>query len=166
MRKARTSASMLGVVVLTVAACDSSKPDAAPKSDTPPPTAPAEPEPKATPEPKPLPPAPEGTTIIDGRYVHTCAEPASCPTLMQAEGAAHCAGLELGGLSWRLPTVDELQSWRGNAALTGYDVFHWSGTPWDEDPTQVWIYDPGSDAKTTTPPTRKPFTIRCVAEPR
>jgi hypothetical protein len=84
---------------------------------------------------------------------------------MQAEGAAHCEGLTLVGLKWRLPTIEELQSWRGNEALSGYDVFHWSGTVWDEDAGQVWIYDPGTDAKTTAKPTRKPFTIRCVAQP-
>ena len=156
--------SLIGWLVL--AACDSSAPKAAPAPEKEPAAPAPKPAPAPAPEPEPLPPAPEGTTIIDRVYVHTCADAASCPSLMQEQGAAHCAALTLGGLTWRLPSFAELQAWRGNPALTGYDVFHWSGTPWDEDPTQLWIYDPGSDSKTTAPPTRKPFTIRCVAAPK
>ncbi|MCA9653679.1 MAG: hypothetical protein H6712_26465 [Myxococcales bacterium] len=150
-----------------VLACDSAKPAADPPAEakeaeaTPKPAAP-----EARPEPEPLPPAPEGTVVIDRKYVHTCADPTSCPTLLQDAGAAHCAGLELGGLSWRLPTLAELESWKGNAELSGFDVFHWSGSAWEEDAAQLWILDPGSDAKTTAKPDRKPFTIRCVAEPK
>lgn len=110
-------------------------------------------------------PAPEGTVEIGGLFVHTCAEPASCPSLMHAAGVAHCEALTLGSLKWRLPSIQELESWRGDARLRAFDVFHWSGTAWEDDPGQVWIYDPGSGAKTTAPPTRKPFTIRCVATP-
>jgi hypothetical protein len=87
----------------------------------------------------------------------------ACPALLQDAGVAHCKSLQLGGLLWRLPTLQELEAWRGNAALVGYDVFHWSGTAWSDDPGQFWIYDPGSGAKTTAKPDRKPFTIRCVA---
>lgn len=145
--------------------------DPSPKPDTKTAAAPAEPAkapapPAAKAEPEPLPAAPQGTVVIDGRYVHTCAESKSCPTLMHAEGASHCDTLALGSLKWRLPKIEELESWRGNAALTGFDVFHWSGSAWEDDASQVWIYDPGSAAKTTALPTRKPFTIRCVADPR
>ncbi|MCX4240617.1 hypothetical protein [Paraliomyxa miuraensis] len=116
-------------------------------------------------KPAPMAPAPEGAVVIDRVYVHTCAATDSCPALLQDAGAAHCKSLTLGGLSWRLPTVEELESWRGNEALSGYDVFHWSGSAWDEDPGQFWMYDPGSGSKTTAKPDRKPFTIRCVAQP-
>lgn len=114
----------------------------------------------------PIPPAPPGTVAIERRYVHTCQESSACPTLLQDAGAKHCSGLTLGGLSWRLPTFAELQSWRGHDALAAFDVFHWSASAWDEDPAQFWIFDPGSDSKTTARPDRKPFTIRCVAEPK
>ncbi|MEM7152735.1 MAG: hypothetical protein AAF799_07825 [Myxococcota bacterium] len=121
--------------------------------------------PTPAPEPAALPPAPDGAVIIDRVYVQTCAQPEACPDLMQKPGAEHCAGLQLGGLSWRLPTLEQLQSWRGNADLKRFDVMHWSGSVWKEDAGQVWIYDPGSNAKTTAKPDRKPFVIRCVAEP-
>ncbi len=113
--------------------------------------------------PEPLAAAPEGTVAIGRVYVQTCAAPNACPALLQDVGVAHCKLLALGGLLWRLPTLQELEAWRGNPALVGYDVFYWSGTAWNEDPAQFWIYDPGSGAKTTAKPDRKPFTIRCVA---
>lgn len=116
-------------------------------------------------EPAPLAEAPAGAVAIGRVYVQTCADADACPALLQDAGAAHCKALALGGLAWRLPTVEELESWRGNAALSGFDVFHWSGSAWEEDPGQYWIYDPGSGAKTTAKPDRKPFTIRCVAQP-
>lgn len=152
------------LIVALVAGCDSTpKPAALPQTE---PSTAALPSPtKATPAPEPLAEAPAGTVAIDRRYVHTCAETESCPMLLQGPGAAHCRGLTLGALTWRLPSLSELESWKGNAALAGYDVFHWSGTAWDEDPELLWIFDPGSGSKTTTKPTRKPFTIRCVAEP-
>lgn len=153
------------IPMLLALACDSSKPAK--------PAEPAEPEAKAAPseakaakpEPAPMAPAPEGTVAIDRVYVHTCATPDACPSLLQDAGAAHCTSLTLGGLPWRLPTVQELEAWRGNEALAGYDVFHWSGSAWEDDPGQFWMYDPGSGAKTTAKPDRKPFTIRCVAQP-
>lgn len=154
------------LIVALVAGCDSTpQPAASPQSEPSKPLEPARVPTPAAPELEPLAAAPAGTVVIDRRYVHTCAEAGSCPTLMQRPGAAHCRGLTLGGLTWRLPSVKELESWKGDAALAGYDVFHWSGTAWDEDPEQLWIFDPGSGSKTTAKPTRKPFTIRCVAEP-
>lgn len=162
------------LLVLTCAlslACDSSKKKPAPETaESAKPGEGAEPAQAAAPdeaaEPAALPPAPEGTVAIDGVYVHTCAEPSSCPALLQDAGAAHCAGLSLGSLTWRLPTLAELEGWKGNAELTGFDVFHWSGSAWEEDAAQFWIFDPGSGSKTTAKPDRKPFTIRCVAEPK
>lgn len=143
-------------------ACDS-KPKAAPPVERS--KAPAAQEAPAVEKAPALAPAPEGTVIIGGAYVHRCAEPESCPALLQDAGVAHCQALTLGGLSWRLPTLAELEAWKGRAELGGYDVFHWSGSAWDEDPQQFWIFDPGSGAKTTAKPDRKPFTIRCVARP-
>jgi hypothetical protein len=153
----------LALVLLAALACDSKPAPAEPAE------AKAEPAPRASApkdphaSPNPLAAAPEGAVAIGRVYVQTCADPKACPALLQDAGVAHCRSLALGGLLWRLPTVQELESWRGNPALVGYDVFHWSGTAWDEDPTQLWIYDPGSGAKTTAKPDRKPFTIRCVA---
>jgi hypothetical protein len=150
--------------MLVIGACDSgsaSAPAETPPAESPAAAAKAAPEQPAAAAPKPA--APDGTTLIGELYVHTCAEPGSCPQLMHAEGASHCAALDLAGMTWRLPSVTELESWRGHEALTGFDVFHWSGTAWEDDAGQVWIYDPGSGAKTTAKPTRKPFTIRCVA---
>jgi hypothetical protein len=168
----------LALSLVGVAGCDSSKPSPGKPAD-----AKAEPAPKvesklAEPEHGALAPAPEGAVAIGRVYVQTCADPkafgaagdepqgppkTACPALLQDAGVAHCKSLQLGGLLWRLPTLQELESWRGNAALVGYDVFHWSGTAWSDDPGQFWIYDPGSGAKTTAKPDRKPFTIRCVA---
>jgi hypothetical protein len=165
---ARMVRSLLVLPLLFTLACDS-KPksadaDAKAKAETKDGPAPSEAAPPK-PEPAPMAPAPEGTVAIDRVYVHTCATPDSCPTLLQDAGAAHCKALTLGDLSWRLPTVEELESWRGNEALSGYDVFHWSDSAWNEDPGQFWIYDPGSGSKTTAKPDRKSFTIRCVAQP-
>lgn len=157
---------VLASSLLLALACDSSTPKPKPaEAEAEPAVRPNEAKAVAKQEPEPLPPAPEGAIAIDRVYVQTCAEPEACPALLQDAGAAHCKGLTLGGLAWRLPTVDELERWKGNAALVGYDVFHWSGTAWDEDPTQYWIFDPGSGAKTTAKPDRKPFTIRCAAQP-
>jgi hypothetical protein len=153
----------LALSLVGAAGCDSSKPAPAEPAE-----AKAEPTPKVEskadePEHGALAPAPEGAVAIGRVYVQTCADPKACPALLQDAGVAHCKSLQLGGLLWRLPTLQELEGWRGNAALVGYDVFHWSGTAWTDDPGQFWIYDPGSGAKTTAKPDRKPFTIRCVA---
>jgi hypothetical protein len=155
----RTTA--LALPLLCMIACDSSKPAEALPAEAAAKPAPAPKDPHANPEP--LAAAPEGAVAIGRVYVQTCAAPNSCPALLQDAGVAHCKSLALGGLLWRLPTLEELEAWRGNSALVGYDVFHWSGTAWNEDPAQWWIYDPGSGAKTTAKPDRKPFTIRCVA---
>ncbi len=149
-----------------VLACDSggeSAKDA--KAEDAAPAAKAEAEAKAVAPPAARPPAPEGTVALGKLYVRTCADPHPCPSMKHAEGKAYCEGLNTGGLTWRLPSLAELESWRGEASLTGYDVMHWTGTAWEEDAGQVWIYDPGSGAKTTAPPDRKAFTIRCVGSP-
>ncbi len=115
--------------------------------------------------PPPMAPAPEGAIIMGEVYVETCAGQGGCPALLQDAGAAHCAKMARGGLSWRLPSVQELERGVGNADLVGFAGFHWSGTPWKEDPAQFWMFDPESNMKTTAKPDRKPFTIRCAAEP-
>jgi len=160
--------STVAISSLTLAlafACDSNKPAPAKKSK--PASSPATD--KAAPveakKPPAMAPAPEGTIAIDQTYVHTCADEARCPEMLQDAGLEHCASLQLGSLTWRLPTIEELEAWKGRAELHAFDVFHWSGSVWDEDPAQFWIYDPGSGSKTTAKPDRKPFTIRCVAQP-
>jgi len=155
------------VLPLLLAACDSGKPAEAKRTaDKPAPKAESASRPAEPPAaPKPLPPAPEGSVVVGRVYVDTCAADGACPTLLQDAGAKHCAARKTAGASWRLPTLAELESWKGNAELTGYDVFHWSGSTWAEDAAQFWIYDPGSDMKTTAKPDRKPFTIRCVQAP-
>ena len=156
----------LALALVGAVACDSSKPKAVEVADakTKAGPAPSKADAKvAEPEHGALAPAPAGTVAIGRVYVQTCADPKACPALLQDAGVAHCKALQLGGLLWRLPTLQELESWRGNPALAGYDVFHWSGTAWEDDPAQFWMYDPGSGAKTTAKPDRKPFTIRCVA---
>jgi hypothetical protein len=156
--------SVLPLCVLCALACDSSKPAPAEPAKAEAKPAPREREPADDhSKPKALAPAPEGAVAVGRIYVQTCAEAKPCPALLQDAGVAHCKQLALGGLLWRLPTLEELESLRGNPNLVGYDVFHWSGTAWDEDPGQLWIYDPGSGSKTTAKPDRKPFTIRCVA---
>lgn len=157
----------LALLLLPVLACDSSKPDAEAETKPQAEIKPAETKPAETKpaEPAPLSPAPPGAIAIDRLYVQTCAEPEACPSLLQDAGAAHCKALTLGELTWRLPTIAELEQWRGHESLVGFDVFHWSGSAWDEDPAQFWMYDPGSGSKTTAKPDRKPFTIRCVAQP-
>ncbi len=124
----------------------------------------AAPEP-ATPKPAAPKPAPGGSTILGGVYVQTCATPGACPSLLQPAGAAHCKALGLGGMTWRLPTRDELKAWRGKPELVGFEGFHWSGTPFEDAPGQVWIFDPTSGSETTIPGDRKPFAVRCVAKP-
>lgn len=169
MHAMRSLALALVLAPSLVSACDSTpakpdaaKPDAA-KPDAATPDASAEAAP--TPEPKPLAPAPEGAVILDGIYVQICAAEGDCPPLHQDAGAAHCAGLSLGGMTWRLPSLAELERGVGHAELSRFEGFHWSGTAWNEDPAQFWIFDPTSGSKTTAKPDRKPFTIRCVAEP-
>jgi len=155
--------SILVLFVLCALACDS-KPAPAKPTEAEAKSAPNKSEPEDDhSKPKALAPAPEGSVAVGRIYVQTCAAGKPCPLLLQDAGVAHCKSLGLGGLLWRLPTLEELESWRGNPDLVGYDVFHWSGSAWDEDPGQFWIYDPGSGSKTTAKPDRKPFTIRCVA---
>lgn len=156
--------SALVLCLLCAVACDSKEPaPAEPKKAEVKPSPSTSEQKAAPPEHGALAPAPEGAVAIGRVYVQTCADPKACPALLQDAGVARCKSLGLGGLLWRLPTLQELESWRGNPALVGYDVFHWSGSAWDEDPAQLWIYDPGSGSKTTAKPDRKPFTIRCVA---
>lgn len=144
--------------IAIVLACDAAPtPAAAP--------APAAPTPAVSPKPAALPPAPDGATVLGNVYVQTCAASGSCPALLQLAGAARCKALALGGLAWRLPTQAELKSWRGKPELVGFEGFHWSSTPFADAPGQVWIYDPTSGSETTIPPDRKPFTVRCVAQP-
>lgn len=138
--------------------------DAAPAPQAAPAKSEAAPTP-AAPKPAPLAPAPEGATILGGAYVQTCASAGACPSLLQPAGAAHCKALTTGGMSWRLPTRDELKSWRGKPELVGFEGFHWSGTPFEDAPGQVWIFDPTSGSETTIPGDRKPFVVRCVAKP-
>jgi hypothetical protein len=95
--------------------------------------------------------------------VQDCAGNA-CPELLQPLGAAHCGGLALGGLTWRLPTLEEAKSFAGRDALDALAGFHWTGTPFAEDPAQVWIFDPVGGQSTTIPGGRKPFRVRCVTE--
>jgi hypothetical protein len=163
--RATVCAVSIALAVVSSLACDPAPKAADVPKKAAPPDATRTPAPTADDTPAANPPAPAGTVEIGGLYVHTCAEPASCPSMMHAPGVAHCEALGLGSLKWRLPSIQELESWRGDPRLHAFDVFHWSGTAWEDDPGQVWIYDPGSGAKTTAPPTRKPFTIRCVATP-
>jgi hypothetical protein len=141
-------------------ACDRAPTPAAAPTPAPTPTPAAAPTPAKSPAP-----APAGTVLQDGTYVHTCVEATACPSLLQPAGVAHCAALGLGGLTWRLPTRDEIASWRGKPGLVGAEGFHWSGTPFADDRAQVWIHDPSSGTETTIPPDRKPFKVRCVARP-
>jgi hypothetical protein len=147
---------LLGAIAI-VLGCDAAPAPAA----APPPAADAKPAAKAP----ALAPAPEGATILGKLYVQTCAASGSCPTVLQVEGAAHCSALATGGLAWRLPTQAELKSWRGKPGLVGFEGFHWSSTPFADAPDQVWIFDPTSGSETTIPKDRKPFMVRCVAQP-
>lgn len=138
--------------------------DAAPAPT--PATTPAPADAKASPtKPAALAPAPDGAVIVGKLYAQTCAPTHACPSMLQAAGEAHCKALALGGLSWRLPTHAELKSLAGRAGLLATDGFHWSGTPFAEAPDQVWIFDPKTGSETTIPRDRKPFTVRCVAQP-
>lgn len=144
--------------LVIVIGCDAAP---APAPAEAPPAAPAKPAAKAP----TLAPAPQGATILGNVYVQTCAAEGSCPQLLQVAGEAHCKALATGGLAWRLPTQAELKSWRGKSGLVGFDGFHWSSTPFADAPDQVWIFDPTSGSETTIPKDRKPFTVRCVAQP-
>lgn len=148
------------LALLLVVACDRAAEPAA-KADVP-----AQPEPpaKAPVEAEPA-PAPAGSVLVAGLYVQTCADAAACPSLLQAAGAAHCKALAQGGKTWRLPERAEIAGWRGKPGLVGAEGFHWSGTPFADDPGQVWIHDPATGTETTIPPDRKPFRVRCVAKP-
>jgi hypothetical protein len=95
--------------------------------------------------------------------VQLCAEP-ECPKLLQPAGAEHCKSLALGeGLTWRLPTREEVKSLAGRSELAQLEGFHWTDTAFSEDDGQVWIFDPVGGQETTIPRDRKPFTIRCVS---
>ena len=96
-----------------------------------------------------------------------CDKKHPCPKLFQAQGEKHCRELKLGQRdSWRLPDRKEVEGLTAiKDQLEDVEGFHWTRTPYDEDPKQVWIVDPIGGYKTTAPRTRKPFTIRCVQEP-
>ncbi len=136
--------------------------------------APAKPDPKpatpdapfAAPTARP-PPAPDGAVLLEPPlYALRCDAAHPCPSLLQPAGETHCRELRLGGLAhWRLPDRDEVKRFAGAAGLEQQDGFHWTRTPFAEDPAQAWIVDPKSGQETTIPRTRKPFTIRCVFDP-
>lgn len=117
------------------------------------------------------PPAPEGSlTLADPwLYVQTCAEPHTCPELLQPAGDAHCRELQLGGhVNWRLPSREEVPRFRGVEGLEARAGYHWTRTPDAENPKFAWLVDPEDKLGTpelTTPRDRKPFRIRCVKEP-
>ncbi len=108
-------------------------------------------------------PAPDGA-IVSGRvYVQICAG-SDCPSLLQVPGKARCASLKQGGLSWRLPTVEEANAWANHPELKQLEGFHWTSTRFDQDEKQAWIFDPAGGQSTTIPRDRKPFRIRCVSD--
>ncbi|MBL8944255.1 MAG: DUF1566 domain-containing protein [Myxococcales bacterium] len=148
------------IAIVVVFACDRAP---APAATAELPAEPASPA-KAAARPEPA-PAPAGTLLVGGLYVHTCADATACPSLLQPAGAAHCKALALDGKTWRLPERAEIAAWRGKPGLVGAEGFHWSGTPFADDPGQVWIHDPSTGTETTIPPDRKPFRVRCVAKP-
>jgi hypothetical protein len=123
----------------------------------------------AAPTAKP-PPAPAGALAVPNpwRYVQICNEEHPCPDLLQTEGELHCRDFKLGALhsGWRLPSKSEMGEWGKTEGLNQLEGYHWTRSPFDEDPMQVWIVDPTGKAQSTTiPRKRKPFRVRCVYEP-
>lgn len=123
----------------------------------------------ATPTAKP-PPAPPGALTVPNpwRYVQICDDEHPCPDLLQTEGELHCRDFKLGSLhsGWRLPSKSEMGEWATTEGLNQVEGYHWTRSPFDEDPMQVWIVDPTGKAQSTTiPRKRKPFRVRCVYEP-
>lgn len=120
----------------------------------------------ATPKAKP-PAAPAGAVLLDPPlYAQSCDAAHPCPSLLQPAGETHCRDFTLGGIAhWRLPDREEVKRFAAAAGLTQLEGFHWTRTPFAEDPTQAWIVDGKTGQETTIPRTRKPFTIRCVFEP-
>ncbi|MCB9703486.1 MAG: DUF1566 domain-containing protein [Myxococcales bacterium] len=122
----------------------------------------------AQPTAKP-PPPPVGAFLLEkpALFVQRCDADHPCPKLLQAAGEAHCRALNLdpyeGG--WRLPDVEEVKRLKGIDALDDLEGFHWTRTPYADDPKQAWIVDPVGGQSTTIPRDRKPFTIRCVYDP-
>lgn len=116
------------------------------------------------------PPAPRGAIAIPDpwRYVQICDEANPCPDMLQTEGELHCRdfGLTVLKTGWRLPSRSEMGAWGSTKELNQVEGYHWTRTPFDEDPMQAWIVDPSGKAQATTiPRKRKPFRIRCVYEP-
>jgi hypothetical protein len=121
--------------------------------------------PKAAP-----PPAPKGAIAIPDpwRYVQVCDEQHPCPELLQTEGELHCRSFGLSVLKsgWRLPSKSEMGAWGKTEGLEQVEGYHWTRTPYEDDPMQAWIVDPSGKAQATTiPRKRKPFRVRCVYEP-
>ncbi len=169
----------LGLLSVFLVACGGSETKAAPTKEKPAdrkvadkvePKGPAKPEPfvaKPTAEP-PAPPAGALAVPEPWRYVQICNEDVPCPDLLQTEGELHCRDLKIGNLhsGWRLPSKSEMGRWASTAGLKQLDGYHWTRTPFEEDPMQVWIVDPSGKAQETTiPRKRKPFRVRCVYEP-
>lgn len=117
------------------------------------------------------PPAPEGTVLMakPWLYVQTCAEPHTCPDLLQPEGDKHCRELKLGGhVNWRLPDKKEVERMGSVEGLEAREGYHWTRSPDEENMNMAWIVDfaaPDVGMPTTIPRDRKPFRIRCVKEP-
>lgn len=162
------SAPGLGVAAaLAFAACGKDAPDADPATRAPAKVAPtksaADPAPPSEPAP-----APDGAVALRSPdlYVQTCDAEHACPKLLQAAGDDHCGGLDWGGLKWRLPEHTEAKRFAGAPGLQDLETFHWTRTPYAEDDAQVWVVDPKSGQETTLQKTRKPFVVRCVADPK
>lgn len=112
----------------------------------------------------PAQPPPSGVAIgRDGLWVQRCDATATCPKLLQPAGLKHCDALELGGHDdWRLPTRAEVNGLGRLDGLEDRAGYHFTATVDDGNEALVWIVDPTTNQPTTVPPTRKPFTIRCV----
>lgn len=171
MRKPLALGLLFGFASWSLAACDGGETNAeavtkqekaeapTPAAPTPPPLAPAAP-------PEPM----EGAIVAPGTgpntwlHVQTCAEPHACPDLIQPEGDAHCKALELsaGVGGWRLPTREEVHRFAGREGLEHREGYHWTSSPYEDDPKQIWIVDPAGSQPTTIPGDRKPFRVRCV----
>lgn len=153
------------VVPLLALACGSPEPPPAAAAPSAP--APAAPAPAAAaPTPAAEPPPGAARLADPPLLVQRCADTFPCADLLHAAGTKTCAEVEIGGLAgWRLPTRAEAERFAGRTELADLAGYHWTSTPFDDDPAQFWIVDPTRDQPTTVPGDRKPFRIRCVRDP-
>ena len=112
--------------------------------------------------------APIGSILVPGHSIaaRVCDLPKACPLFKLAAARHSCETLaKHQGKAWRLPTRTEAQSFGAVGRAEDGQAYHWTSTPFVEDPQQMWIVMPQRpEVATTYRGEQKAFITRCVVD--